>query len=79
MSLNFEDGMRALTSTPSSTTSGCLSGDDYSEDQLLPSSLAAEELQLALNKVGLVFKKCIYCSNILGSHRRRTQKSYTSM
>lgn len=45
---------RALTSTPSSTTSGCLSGDDCSEDRLLPSSLAAEELQLALNKVSII-------------------------
>jgi hypothetical protein len=40
-----------LVSTPSSSTSGCLSNDESSDDHLLPSSLAAEELQLALNKV----------------------------
>lgn len=45
------ESIRALASTPSSTTSGCLSGDDASEDHLLPSNLAHEELQLALNKV----------------------------
>jgi hypothetical protein len=39
-----------LASTPSSSTSGCLSNDESSDDHLLPSSLAAEELQLALNK-----------------------------
>lgn len=47
--------IRALASTPSSTTSGCLSGDEPSEDHLLPSNLAHEELQLALNKVQLTF------------------------
>lgn len=41
---------RLRTSSPCSTTSGCLSGDDTSEDTL-PSNLANEELQLALNKV----------------------------
>ncbi|XP_063920619.1 differentially expressed in FDCP 8 homolog isoform X2 [Zophobas morio] len=41
---------RILASTPSSSTSGCLSNDESAEDHLLPSSLAAEELQLALNK-----------------------------
>lgn len=54
MASQVEDPIpRALASTPSSSTSGCLSGDDTSEDRLLPSSLAAEELQLALNKVNI--------------------------
>ncbi|XP_044269605.1 differentially expressed in FDCP 8 homolog isoform X2 [Tribolium madens] len=44
------ENSRILSSTPSSTTSGCLSNDEGSDDRLLPSSLAAEELQLALNK-----------------------------
>lgn len=38
-------------STTSSTTSGCMSCESGLEDRLLPSSLASEELQLALNKV----------------------------
>ncbi|RZC39574.1 differentially expressed in FDCP 8 -like, partial [Asbolus verrucosus] len=45
---------RILASTPSSSTSGCLSNDETSDDHLLPSSLASEELQLALNKVKIV-------------------------
>lgn len=45
------ESVRALASTPSSTTSGCLSADETPEDHLLPSNLAHEELQLALNKV----------------------------
>lgn len=45
------ESIRVLASTPSSTTSGCLSGDEASEDHFLPSNLAHEELQLALNKV----------------------------
>lgn len=49
------ESLRALASTPSSTTSGCLSGDETSDDHLLPLNLAHEELQLALNKVRLLF------------------------
>lgn len=45
---------RQSSSTPTSTTSGNLS------IEFLPSSLAAEELQLALNKVS----KVIYCKHI---------------
>ncbi|XP_017778089.1 PREDICTED: differentially expressed in FDCP 8 homolog isoform X2 [Nicrophorus vespilloides] len=37
-------------SSSSSTTSGCLSVEETSEDHLLPITLAAEELKLALNK-----------------------------
>lgn len=51
MSNTSEECVRAIT--PSSTTSGCLSGEDNADDHFLPSSLAAEELQLALNKVSL--------------------------
>lgn len=47
--MSIEAENRALTSTPSSTTSGCLSGDEA--EDTLPSNLAHEELQLALNKV----------------------------
>lgn len=42
-----------LASSPSSTTSGCLSGDEsYTEEkESIPPSLVEDELQLALNKV----------------------------
>lgn len=44
-----EECIRAVT--PSSTTSGCISSEGSICDENLPSSLAEEELQLALNKV----------------------------
>lgn len=46
--VNGDPDNRILTSSPTSTTSGSLSQEI---DQLVPTSLAAEELQLALNKV----------------------------
>ncbi|KAJ8919760.1 hypothetical protein NQ315_006289 [Exocentrus adspersus] len=45
MSILGDDSTRRLTSSPTSTTSGSLS-----QDHLLPTSLTAEELLLALNK-----------------------------
>lgn len=71
MSHASEEFVRALT--PSSTTSGCLSGEDSTDDHLLPSSLAAEELQLALNKVDNHIKFIIYikCYNILRKQLKR--------
>lgn len=74
------ENSRILASTPSSTASGCLSNDEGSDDHLLPSSLAVEELQLALNKV-----KCYHCPGIfliletIGSHRGGVIKSYQQM
>lgn len=60
MSIEAEN-VRALTSTPSSTTSGCLSGDEA--EDTLPSNLAHEELQLALNKVISIYTGCYDYNN----------------
>lgn len=58
MSLESKTG-KQRTSSPCSTASGCLSGDDTSEDTL-PSNLAQEELQLALNKVSYQAKSVLF-------------------
>lgn len=55
---DFTDN-RQSSSTPTSTTSGNLSSE------FLPSSLTAEELQLALNKVSRNYKWLLTLSDIV--------------